>query len=728
MTQLKIPTAEWQEPFFAPARYKGAYGGRGSSKSHGMAGMLIEEHIMHPDLKSVCIREVQKSLHQSVKALLEQKIEDFGAGHYFDVQQNMIKAKHGSGMIIFQGMQNHTADSIKSLEGFDRAWVEEAQSLSQRSLDLLRPTIRKEGSEIWFTWNPRHESDPVDLFLRNGDPPPNSVVKRVNWKDNPWFPQVLQDEMEYDRSRDPDKFAHVWEGEYESLSEARVFKNWKIEEFEAGKDTMFKFGADWGFAKDPTVLVRGYFEGRKLYVDYEAYEVGCEIDKTPDLFLTIPESEVFTIVADSARPETISYMQKHGFPNVKKALKGKNSIIEGINFLKTFDIIVHPRCKHLIDELTLYSYKVDPLTEEVMPILKDEHNHCIAEGELVRTLDGDKPIEDVTTDDMVLTRGGYQKVLFAGITDTNRDILEVVTTNGTVKCTPDHKIFTSNGFLRADALRYNDEIINLEAVSWSKFLSLTIKNIADTLSQKICQIGGITNEVLTTFIGSFGKNITEIYQRDITYITSMGTHQIIPSKTLSALTLKSIVLGTGMTIEEMSRGLGLIVLDTFQKTGTVVQKALLNIVRLAASPTKTLSLLRRGVNDVMKFFFLKNWETKTYSAQTTVNQHGVELQGKMTLTERVSFVIKYLKSINTQRVRLVPGRVVIVRELGQSKNVYDLTVQNNHEFIAGGVLVSNCIDALRYLAEASRRTHKAIKALDVKLIPSINKWNGRKYR
>jgi phage terminase large subunit len=375
--QLKIQTPPWLEDFLQPARYKGAYGGRGSGKSHAFAELLIEQMLLNPNAKWVCIREVQKSLNQSVKALLEHKIEAMGASHYFEVQQAMVKNKHGNGIIIFQGMQNHTADSIKSLEGYDGAWVEEAQSLSQRSLDLLRPTIRKEGSELWFTWNPRYEKDPIDLFLRGGDPPSGSVIKRVNWSDNPWFPDVLRDEMEYDRRRDPEKFAHVWEGEYESLSEARVFKNWKVDEFESPKDAMFKFGADWGFAKDPTVLVRGWFEGRTLYIDYEAYEVGCEIDKTPDLFLTIPESEVFTIVADSARPETISYMQKHGFPNIRKALKGKNSIIEGINFLKSFDIIVHPRCTHVIDELTLYSYKVDPLTEEVMPILKDEHNHTI---------------------------------------------------------------------------------------------------------------------------------------------------------------------------------------------------------------------------------------------------------------------------------------------------------------------------------------------------------------
>ena len=139
-------------------------------------------------------------------------------------------------------MQNHTADSIKSLEGFDRAWVEEAQSLSQRSLDLLRPTIRKPGSELWFTWNPRLASDPIDQLLRGERPPPDAVVIEVNWQQNPWFPDVLRAEMEYDKRRDPDKYLHVWQGDYVRNSERRVFKNWRVEEFDAPPDAVHRLG------------------------------------------------------------------------------------------------------------------------------------------------------------------------------------------------------------------------------------------------------------------------------------------------------------------------------------------------------------------------------------------------------------------------------------------------------------------------------------------------------
>jgi phage terminase large subunit len=375
--KLRIDTPRWMLPFLGHARYKGAWGGRGSGKSHGFGEMLIEAHILNPEESSVCVREVQKSLDQSVKRLLEQKIETMNAGSYFEVQDAKIKSTKGAGIIIFQGMQNHTADSIKSLEGYKRAWVEEAQSLSQRSLDMLRPTIRMPGSELWFTWNPNEASDPIDALLRGDNPPKDSVVRGVNYMDNPWFPDVLREEMEYDLRRDPSKYAHVWLGEYVQNAEARVFHNWKIEEFEAPKSAIHRMGADWGFSVDPSVLIRCHIEGRKLFVDYEAYQVGCEITALPDLFMTVPEAEKWPITADSARPETISHMRKHGFPKIYPAVKGAKSIEDGIEWLKSFDIVVHPRCKHTIDELTLYSYKTDSNTGKVLPLLEDKQNHVI---------------------------------------------------------------------------------------------------------------------------------------------------------------------------------------------------------------------------------------------------------------------------------------------------------------------------------------------------------------
>ena len=377
MTVLNLPTPEWALPLMEPSRYKGAWGGRGSGKSHMFAELMIEAHIIDQRRRSVCVREIQKSLSQSVKRLLETKIESMNAGSYFEVQDVVIKSRQGDGAIIFQGMQNHTSDSIKSLEGYDCAWVEEAQSLSQTSLDLLRPTIRKPGSELWFTWNPRQSDDPVDALLRGSTPPKDSTVLKVNYTDNPWFPDVLRDEMQYDLRRDPDKYQHVWMGQYLSNSNARVFKNWRVDDFDAPPDAIHRLGADWGFSVDPTTLVRCHIVGRTLFIDYEAYMVGCEIVNTPELFMQVPEAEKWPIVADSARPETISHMRKNGFPKIMTAVKGPKSVEEGIEFLKGYDIVVHPRCIHTIDELSLYSYKQDPLTGKILPVLEDKKNHVI---------------------------------------------------------------------------------------------------------------------------------------------------------------------------------------------------------------------------------------------------------------------------------------------------------------------------------------------------------------
>lgn len=375
MTTLTISTPEVFAPLLEPARYKGCYGGRGSGKSHFFAELAIEESLRRKT-DIVCLREIQRSLKFSVKKLVELKIESMNAGAYFEVQNEQIKSKYG-GNIIFQGMQDHTSDSIKSLEGFNIAWFEEAQSASQRSLDLLRPTIRANNSELWFSWNPNLPTDPIDVLLRGDNPPPGAKIIKANYKDNPWLPKELLAEMEYDKRRDPDKYAHIWLGEYQRNSESRVFRNWKVEEFERPAGTIHRLGADWGFSVDPSVLVRCDIEGSRLYIDYEAYMVGCEIINLPELFMSVPEAERWPIIADSARPETISHMRKNGFPKILSAIKGPKSLEEGVEFLKSFDIVVHPRCTHTIDELMSYSYKTDPLTGLVLPILADKDNHMI---------------------------------------------------------------------------------------------------------------------------------------------------------------------------------------------------------------------------------------------------------------------------------------------------------------------------------------------------------------
>jgi phage terminase large subunit len=221
---LKIRTAEVFEPLLYPSRYKGAWGGRGSGKSHFFAEMLVEQCLMQSGLRAVCIREVQKTLNESAKRLIEDKIESFGLGEKdgFRILRDQIITP-GNGVILFQGMADHSAESIKSLEKCSVAWVEEAQTLSARSLALLRPTIREEGSELWFSWNPRRKNDPVDAMLRGGELPTGVTVVRANWSDNPWFPSVLEQERLDCLRLTPEQHDHVWEGGYATVLDGAYF-------------------------------------------------------------------------------------------------------------------------------------------------------------------------------------------------------------------------------------------------------------------------------------------------------------------------------------------------------------------------------------------------------------------------------------------------------------------------------------------------------------------------
>ena len=221
MSILKIPTAKIFEPLLKPARYKGIYGGRGSGKSHFFGELLVETCQAERGTLAVCIREAQRTLAQSSKRLIEGKIASLGLGHGFKLFSDKIETP-GDGLIIFRGLQDHTADSIKSLEGFRIAWIDEAQSLSARSLALLRPTIRAKDSELWASWNPRRKSDAIDDFLR-GRRPDGAAVVKANWRDNPWFPDVLGEERLLDQKLYPERYDHIWEGDYARAFEGAYF-------------------------------------------------------------------------------------------------------------------------------------------------------------------------------------------------------------------------------------------------------------------------------------------------------------------------------------------------------------------------------------------------------------------------------------------------------------------------------------------------------------------------
>ena len=355
-------------------RYKVLYGGRGSGKTHQVAEYLVVNSLLQKE-KILCTREIQRSIKESVHAVLVSKINALGLGKYFTITQNKISNITGS-EFIFAGLRMNI-DSIKSIEGITKCWIEEAQSVSRKSLDILRPTIRTKDSEIIITFNPEREQDPVwqDFIINTPD---SAYVQKVNYNDNPFFPDDLEKERKECFDKNQDDYKWIWLGELRKISDAQIFKNvYEVHEFETPKNARFYHGADWGFADDPTALVRCFIQNGCLYIDKEACEKHVELDDMPRLFNTIDTIKKWPTYGDSARPDIIKYMQRRGY-HIRKCEKWPGSIEQGIAYIRNFEkVIIHPRCTSTIDEFDKYSYKQDRNSNEILPVPEDRNNHCI---------------------------------------------------------------------------------------------------------------------------------------------------------------------------------------------------------------------------------------------------------------------------------------------------------------------------------------------------------------
>lgn len=376
-------------------------GGRGSAKSWGV-GDYCPAKGLERKRRILCVREVQNSIKDSVHKLLSDRIEFHGLHRFYNITEKSIIGANGT-EFIFKGLYRNIND-IKSTEGIDICWAEEAQNISRASLDILIPTVfRKPGCKMIFVYNPTNEDDPVhtDFWLADR---PDTLKIEMNYMDNPWFPKDLRELMEYDRSHDYDKYRHVWLGKPVAHSDAQIFKGrWHVEEFIADDKTFFYFGSDFGFSQDPTTLIRCFVKDNQLYIDYEVYKIGLEINHIPAAYNTIPESSQFHIFGDSSRPDTISYLRNHGYPKISGVEKGKGSVEDGIEFIKSFDkIIIHPRCQHTIDEFRLYSYVTDKHTGLISNKIEDKHNHMIdaLRYALVKLIKQKRPIRLLTYKDI----------------------------------------------------------------------------------------------------------------------------------------------------------------------------------------------------------------------------------------------------------------------------------------------------------------------------------------
>lgn len=373
-TQIDITVPKKFLTLCKPNRYHVFYGGRGSAKSHSVARYLIAEAMARP-IKVLCARELQVSIADSVHRLLTDIIKVHNLDQWFEVGKTEITCVNGSSF-IFKGLAHNVAN-VKSTEGIDLCWVEEADKVSQNSWDVLIPTIRKPGSRIIITFNPTHEDDPVyEMFIKNEHP--DAIVTQVSWRDNKHMPEVLHKEKDHMMASDYEKYLHVWEGETRTISDAQVFRGkFVVEDFSSDGVEAFYHGMDFGFAKDPSVIVRCFVQGPDLYIDRESYGHHIELTDLPQIINRTLAARNYKILADAARPETISFLKNMGY-NIYGAKKWQGSVEDGIEFLRSFrKIVIHPTCVHTIEEFKRYSYKVDRHTNEILPIVVDEYNHCI---------------------------------------------------------------------------------------------------------------------------------------------------------------------------------------------------------------------------------------------------------------------------------------------------------------------------------------------------------------
>ena len=388
MTTLRIELPPKLIPVFAhprgSVRYRGAYGGRGSGKSFTFAKMAAVFGAIEP-LRILCTREFMNSIKESFYAEIKNAIESNAwLASVYDVGIDYIRGKAGTSAdgteFIFRGLRNNIS-SIKSLAQIDICIVEEAEDAPEYSWVNLEPTIRAPKSEIWIVWNPKRRDSPVNQRFVENKPPRCHIIK-MNYNDNPWFPAELEEQRQTAmRTFKPEMYAHVWEGAYLERSDAQIFADkYIIQEFAPMQTWGMPYcGLDFGFSQDPTAAVKCWVHDNRLYIEYEAGKVGLELDKTAQyLCKAINDFAGHEIQADSARPESINYLQRHGLPKIVGVEKGKGSVEDGILFMQSFDkIVIHPRCVETIAEFSKYSYKVDKQSGRVTNDIVDAYNHYI---------------------------------------------------------------------------------------------------------------------------------------------------------------------------------------------------------------------------------------------------------------------------------------------------------------------------------------------------------------
>lgn len=722
--ELDIPTARWALPLLEPARYKGAKGGRAAGRSHFFAELAVEGMVADPNLRFVCIREVQRALRYSAKSLVESKIRALGVSHLFDILTTEIRRRGGEGVMIFEGMQDHTADSIKSLEGFGRAWVEEAHVLSERSLRLLRPTIRMPGSELWFSWNPESPDDPVDAFFAAREGNANVVLVHSTYEDNPFLPDEMRQEAESDRESDPDLCDHIWGGGYFIGGSGRVYSSFINKPWPAGnvdesiRDTGAELLVGMDFNVNPmtcVIAVRAadecHFIGSMEIQSSNTTEVAVELrTRYPSRSIVVcPDPSGRQRKTSAAGQTDFTILERAGFevraplaaPLVRDRENNANKMyLDG----ERRRARVHPDAKELIAALSHMSFKEGTSQRDK----KSRYDHiCFAAGTPVMTPNGERPIESLRAGDMVVTRHGASRVSQT-LTTTEAEVWDVEFDNGRrITATPDHPFWVEcKGFIALRDVTRSDTLYacpksNLSYTGASP-IDATRSHLAGRTGSTSRPEPQIGSAALTDCTEKSGKTpMVAQSPRAITSTTSTTIRSTTPRRTSSA-----------------NQGLGTSRIMHWRRTGYVAEVLRDNWTLFGTWLLNGIARKRVGRGTAST-----GCAHGSVESQHPLRAHGVALPSVSCISKAIGISVpRTAKPLNAAHpastTRTAPAHAVAksftstdtappkrvheaARHISASTpagraTVYNLTVDGPHEYFAGGVLVSNC-DAADYL-------------------------------
>jgi phage terminase large subunit-like protein len=634
------------QEFLTPSRYKVLFGGRGSAKSRFFGECMVANAASTMGFRAVCVREVQKSLKESAKRLIEDTIYSMGFADKFVVQADQIKTP-GGGTIIFQGMADHTAESIKSLEGFNVAWVEEAQSLSQRSLELLRPTIREVGSELWFSFNPRSASDPVDKFFRGLKPPSNAIIHHVNYDQNKFFPKELEEERLHDKTANPDRYSHIWLGDYEPQAIGAIWTRHIIHENRRAEMTATRERTV--VAVDPAVSNNDNSDEHGIAV--------CAIGSDQRGYLLedasmsgMPHQWAARAVAmyDKWDADAIVIEKNQGGDMCRHTIE---TVRRGIRIIE-----VHAtRGKHVRAEPISALYTLGRISH--IGTFEDLENQlCVEEGTLIETDRGQVPIEDVTLKDMVVTRNGLALISWCGYTGVADSLIEIKTKNSTLRTTECHPIYDIKTEQFVDAKNVNHTSILLESSQWE--LTECQSHGEEGYIRKLTKDITATN-MLVSCIETYTKPIMALLLKGIISTTSIMKKMITAPVILNKLLIQTIKDTIGLLIG--------------QKENQQAQKKECALC-VGEEPAH---MERRGRNTVPKDAICVSTESQIAIDLNLTYAQYVEKKQSHSMG-----ITKCIAPINVSRKHY--GTDV--------KRVYNITVADGFlpEYFANGILTHNC--------------------------------------